>query len=95
MPGRIGAGSTVLQVITGIMPSSYHIHIGTVFPRTIQCISIMGMATVIQGRIETCSLLAHVAQTKISTAFVNRIINAEVGRYNITRTQKINTLCFE
>ena len=55
------------------MPAAHYINMGTVFDPgffSIQHIAIMRMATVFQKRIEPASLLPHIPQTKISSAFI-------------------------
>ncbi|MCY1520642.1 hypothetical protein D9M68_554240 [compost metagenome] len=55
----------------------------------------MSMTTVLQIRIETTSLLTHIAEGKVGRISVNLIINHHFWRNNCSNSDQIITRCFK
>src|SRR5262245_1183601 len=98
MIGSIGRSGGVLQVIGGIVPTADYVYISAVFDPgffTIQYVAVSCMATILQERIKTRSLLTHVPQTKIGSAFINIISDFKLRRLDAPSLQIVSSRFFE
>ena len=86
----ISRSSSILQIVCSIVPTSTNIQRLTGFGWMINNVSIMHMATILQHRVVSTTLLTHIVQQKISSTIIYSGIDREARRNSLTRLQVIN-----
>ena len=73
------------------MPTAAHVDVLSGFGGMVYDIAVVHVATVLQERIVTATLLAHIVQQKVCRTVINMCIDGETGRDGFSSFQIVST----